>query len=206
MFDELSLLEADPIADEGLRSASSSLPAPDFTGSLDYIDSLASRSIVSISQRDLAMIATGISSFDYLSPVVKPVFGPHERAFSVSTDMRPLQDARYFNPHKRFEAPRALVRSSSRVVSTPSSRIRSQFPPGYRNPLDPDRSTEDLNDALRRIDRIGTRRNPFAYSRPNQVIDCLKRKARKAVLASLGFPSFRPWVKPRRNYWSRVIC
>lgn len=204
-MDELSLLVDDAIETEAVAaSASPKLPAPDFTGSLEYIDSLASRSAVALSRRDVATITTALSTFDYLSPLLnkQAVPGPTERSFSVSTDMRPLQDARMFDPERSSRGPVGLVRSSSRVVASPPL---NKFPPGWRNPLDPYRDPAEiersLNESQRRVQR-----KPFAFRKPDQVVICLKRKMRKAVMHAFGFAGLTGFRKPRRTYWSRVVC
>lgn len=209
-MDLLGLLEADSIeAEEAVSAAESalpSLPAPDFTGSLDYIDSLANRSSVSISQRDVANIATGLSEYDYLSTKFqRPVLGRQQVALTdFTSDSGPLQDRRLFDPEGSFRRHAAAVRSSSDVVSSP---IRSEFPPNYRNPLDPGRDVADLNFTMSEMERR-VRRQPFAFRKPSQVDICLKRKIRKGVMHALNVP-YMPWylrAKPKRSYWSRVIC
>lgn len=210
-MDELSLLEADSIGLQAVRAAESAkslLPAADFTASLDYIDSLASRRSLTVSRRDLSLITTAaMSSFDYLSPLKdsKAVPSQTDVGFYSSTDFRPLGDARRFDPEFSVRPPRALVRSASRVNAYVSPR--NDFPPGWRNPLDPDRSTDDLNRAMREAERRIFRK-PFSFRRPNQVVICLKRKIRRAVMHASGFAGgtnsgFRP---PRRTYWSKVVC
>lgn len=212
MIDELSLLEADSIeAVEAFEpeSAFKSLPAPDFTGSLDYIDSLANRSALAISRRDVANITAAVSSFDYLSPLLDTKAAPSsdEVAFNASTDFRPLQDGRVYDPQRFTKRPTALVRSSSEVIAPQGSRIRQSFPPGWVNPLDPDRDIGDLNRTMSEIERRISRK-PFAFRKPNQVVICLKRKLRKQMIFASGFAglSTKYFRKPRRNYWSRVIC
>lgn len=210
-MDELSLLEADSIGARALaeaESASRRLPAPDFTGSLEYIDSLASRVSVSISQRDLATIATGlINTYDYLSPLLsdKAVLASSYDDSISKTDFRPLGDARRFDPEVRMRPPRALVRSASRIVSP-----LNEFPPGWRNPLDPDRPTGDINRAIDEMERRA-RRQPFKnwsrrFEKPNQVVICLKRKIRRQVMAAMGYLGGYGFKPPVRTYYSRIIC
>lgn len=221
-MDELSLLAGRDIAviqaaeRRYLSKLLSRLPAPDFTGSLDYIDSLASRSALALSQRNIATIATAAEgSFSYLSPlnVRKAVLTPTDVGFLSSLDFRPLGDARRFDPEFRIRPPRALVRSSARVVSP---LLSDPDFPAWR-PKDPtvtpdkwrreyERESESIGKALRR-----SRRHPFAnyhrrFSHPNQVIICLKRKIRRQVMAAagqLGRSGFHP---PVRTYWSSVVC
>lgn len=209
-MDELALLEADSIeAYQAAESASIRIPAPDFTGSLEYIDSLASRASLTLSRRDAVAITTAIAdNFHYLSPLLRSqaVPSPADAGFSVSTDFRPLGDARRFDPEFSVRAPRALNRSSARVVaSRVSPRIRNDFPPGWRNPLDPSRETDDLNRAMRSIERRISRK-PFQFKRPNQVVICLKRKIRRQVMNALGFAGGTGFRVPHRTYWSKVVC
>lgn len=217
-MDELSLLVGPSIraARRVARRPKFTLPAADFTASLDYIDSLASRRALALSRRDVAIITTAASNgFDYLSPlfVNKAVPSPSNDGFRVSSDFRPLGDARRFDPEYFVRPPRALVRSSSRVVASRVSPVRSplraSFPPGWRNPLDPTRDIDDLNRAMRESERRVLRR-PFKnyFERPNQIVICLKRKIRRAIMHASGFAGgtnsgFRP---PTRTYYSSVIC
>lgn len=212
-MDELSLLEAGSIDEAvALESASTLLPAADFTASLDYIDSLASRSALALSRRDVATIATAVSSFLYLSPFLdkKAVPGPSDDGFNFSTDFRPLGDARRFDPEELVRPPRALVRSSARVVSPSNFDVPPEWKP--KDPTDR-RSREDqfLEEARRayEITSRARRKGPFSrrqFSKPNQVVICLKRKIRREVMNAFGFAGRRFFKKPRYNYWSRVIC
>lgn len=200
-MDELSLLEADAI-----ESALPPRQAPDFTGSLDYIDSLASRRALTLSLRDAAAITMAVNyrpsslSLD----VGQAMQGPTDVGYSSVSDFRPLGDARRFDPEFSVRAPRALVRSASRVVS---SRPVAHFPPGWRNPLDPDRSTEELNRVIGEIERR-VHRKPFKnyFDRPNQVVICLKRKIRREVMNAFGYAGETGFNPPKRTYWSRIIC
>lgn len=196
-MDELSLL----LDDSTVESALPSLEAPDFTGSLSYIDSLASRSALAFSQRDILAIATASSATNSGSADQSAVLG--EDLSSISTDFRPLGDARRFNP-EGFTAPLGLSRSSFSLVSP--SIHRSMFPDRFVNPLDPSRDVGDLNRTFTDIERRVSRR-PFAFRQPSRVVTCLKRKIRRQVMASLNFP-YRPWpfTKRRSNAFSRVIC
>jgi hypothetical protein len=211
-MDELLLLEGEAIEAAAAASPKKYLPAPDFTGSLDYIDSLASRRALTLSRRDVATITTAaFDGFSYLSPlnVSKAVPGETDVSFNLSTDFRPLGDARRFNPEFSIRPPAALSRSASRIVANPRSP-QNRFPPGWRNPLDPDRDTDELNRVMEEMERRA-RRKPFAryFKKPNQVVICLKRKLRRAVMHATGFsgmpgnPGFRP---PVRTYYSKVIC
>lgn len=208
MADVLSLLEAGTIEElRALEPASNTLPAADFTASLDFIDSLASRRSLSISRRDLATITTA-SSFDYLSPAVeglRAVPSASDDAFNVSTDFRPLGDARRWQPEEFRLAPKALVRRASQVIDS-QVYPRNDFPPGWRNPLDPGRSTGELDRVVRDIERRARRPSPFAFRRPNQVVICLKRKIRRQVMNAFGYAGSSGFRAPRRTYWSRVIC
>jgi hypothetical protein len=207
-MDDLSLLEAGSIDDAvAAEPASSSLPAPDFTGSLDYIDALARRNSLTLSRRDAFAITTAVNGFDYLSPLLssKAVPTPTDVGFNFSSDFRPLGDARRFDPEGFVRSPRALVRSSARVVS-PSTPYR--VPPGWRNPLDPTRSPGDIERAMRDIERRVFRK-PWAsrsFSVPDQVVICLKRKVRRNVMHAFGFAGGYGFRIPRRTYWSSVIC
>lgn len=217
--DLLSSLEADTIeavqAAEsrlGAVSAQTKLPAPDFTGSLDYIDSLASRRSLTVSKRDLAQITTAaMSTFDYLSPLVdsKAVLSPTDVGFRQSTDFRPLGDDRRYYPES-VRPLRALSRSAIRVYDSPIRLSpKAAFPPGWRNPLDPDRSTEDLNRVMEEMERRLRRAGPFSRRRfgwRDQVVICLKRKIRRNVMAAMGHMGRSGFNPPRRTYWSKVVC
>lgn len=200
----LSLLEAAP-----MRAAGKRISAADFTATFDYIDSLASRRALTLGRRDIAYITT--ADLIALSPSVgriKAVPGPIERSFYSSTDFRPLGDARRYHPEFTFRRPASLVRSSVDVVS-PSyyPRIRNDFPPGWRNPLDPDRSTEDLNRTMREIERRALR-NPWRnyFRNRSQAVICLKRQMRKQIMHASGFAGLTGFRAPKRNYWSRIYC
>lgn len=204
-MDDLSLLGELSTSE----SENNSLPTADFTASLDYIDSLASRRALTLSRRDALAITTAVNGFDYLSPLLstKAVPSPTDVGFNVSTDFRPLGDARRFNPEVSL-APLGLVRSSSSVVA-PSSPYR--VPPGWRNPLDPTRSPGDIERSMRDMERR-TLRRPFAdlgqrrFRVPNQVVICLKRKIRRNVMHAFGYAGGFGFRIPRRTYWSKVIC
>lgn len=215
-MDELSLLVADSIESaellssastiRGLESAVNHLPAPDFTGSLAYIDSLTSRSALALSRRDLATIATALSTFDYFSPLINSKAVPgsvEDRAFNASTDFRPLGDARRFDPEVSFRPPRALSRAAPRVTA---SRPLNAFPPGWRNPLDPTRDPAEIDRALKQ--HVERSVHPWArkFEQPNRTVICLKRKVRKGVMHAFGFAGLRGFRPARRNYWSRVFC
>lgn len=187
----------------GLDSATSTLPEADFTASLDYIDSLASRSSVSLNRRDIANITTAASTFDYLSPLLesKAVPGPIEQSFAESTDRRPLQDRRTFAPQGARSKPFATIKSASQVVSPsyPQSRIATP-----QHPYTP----EEIQEIIESPGYKKSRRSPFAFKQPSNVEICLKRKIRKKMMHIFGFAGMAPRLfrHPRRSYWSRVVC
>lgn len=204
-MDELLLLEAGPEAEYLLaRPALKSIRAPDFTGSLDYIDSLASRRSLTVSWRDVGGITAAVLNRPSLTLAVPQAApGPTDVGFEVSsTDFRPLGDSRTFHPEGVYRRPAALRRSSSDVIA---SRPRLEFPPGWRNPLDPTRETDELNRVMRDMERR-IRRHPFSFRRPSDVVICLKRKIRRRVMHALGFAGQSGFNPPTRTYYSRVIC
>lgn len=202
-MDELLSLVADSTeADLAAESASNTLPAADFTASLDYIDSLASRSSVSINRRDLTGIAAAVSTFDYLSPLIssKAAPGPLEKAFSDSSDMRPLQDARLYSPLRGYTRPAGLSRSASDVVSYPRDRIATP-----EKPYTPEEIEKAINSPYYR-EATATPWNRRGFRQPSRTVICLKRKIRRKIMHAFGFAGLRGFRRPRYNYWSRVIC
>lgn len=202
------------------RSALAS-PAADFTASLNFIDSLASRSVLSLSRRDVARIATAVNwgSLSGRSPqkAVPLSFLLDESLISLSSP--PRGDGRFFHPQGVSRPVGTYSRDASDLVDpdpffprrkAPSRKVSPVTYPGLPEPTPDFPAVTYPPDWKSRRDRVERVFKEFgralSFRRPSHVEICLRRRMRRQVLMSAGIFR-RHYIKPPIfTQWSRVIC
>lgn len=210
-----------PVARRAAKRSVLPRPAADFTASLSFIDSLASRSLVSLSRRDVARIATA-ANWGTLSGSSQQKAVPFSSLLDeslISYSSPPRGDGRQFHPQGVSRPLGAVSRDATDLIDPdpffprpkrPSRKVSPFTYPGLPEPT-PDFPVvtypPDWKSRRDRVERVFKEfGRSLSFRRSSHVEICLRRRMRRQVLMSAGIFRERYIKPPIFTRWSHVVC
>ena len=163
------------------------LPETDYSGSLDFIDSLSTRPpLLTVSKRDVLSARDAFVISNDFDDDSLPQSLPHDnRRFNLTTDFDP------------GELTKGASRLTHEIPPDTWERIHKRLKP---RPLWWTKSYHER--PLSRQSRLSSR---VHFSDPDKLEICIKRRMRREVLGSLGMLGV-PWPRRRYSPFSLVRC